>query len=81
MKKALLLIAAGSILGACAQVDTGGKDHEYVEKTYRTGSNIPANSKQKSQDGVATASGEEVDNMRNSSLSTPKGFSPPGGGH
>ena len=84
MKKTLLLIAAGAILGACAQVDTTGKEHEFVEKTYRTGSNIPARSSAPNagSDAVSTATGQDVDNMRNSSLSVPKGFgAPPGGGH
>ena len=83
MKKVLLLIAAGTILGACAQVDTSGKDREFVEKTYRTGSNIPAKSSAPNagSDAVSTASGQDVDNMRNSSLSVPKGVTPLGGGH
>ena len=85
MKKALLIIAAGAILGACAQMDADGKDHEYVEKTYRTGSNIPSHrdgTANAGSDAVSSASGQDVDNIRNSSASVPRSVvGAPGGGH
>jgi hypothetical protein len=78
MKKALLLGIAAAILGACAQVDTNDKDHQWVERTYRTGSNLPTKHSP-AADGVTTTSAEDVDKMRNSSLNVPQSFNLPGG--
>jgi hypothetical protein len=78
MKKALLLGIAAAVLGACAQVDTNDKDHQWVERTYRTGSNLPTKHSPVA-DGVTTTSGEDVEKMRNGSLNVPQSFNLPGG--
>jgi hypothetical protein len=73
MKKAMLLGMAALVLGACAQVDTADPNHAWVERTYRTGSNLPS----KHADGVSTMSQEDVERMRNSSSSIPPSYIPP----
>lgn len=73
MKNTLLLALAAAILGACAQVDTNDKDHEWVERTYRTGSNIPSKHSP-TADGVSTMSKEDMDRARDSSLNVPSSF-------
>ena len=59
---ALTLFAAG-----CADVTTIDPEHEYVEKTYRTGSNIPTKSNPQA-DGVQTMSRDDYETWRNSSI-------------
>ena len=81
MKRAILLAVSGLVLGACAaQLDTAEQDQAWQERTYRTGSNIPAKHAP-NQDGVATMSKEDMDRARDSSLSVPQSFKLPGGSH
>ena len=77
MKRMVLLAMAGVVLGACAQVDTSDPDHAWVERTYRTGSNLPSKHSP-SGDGVATVSKDDLDRSRNSSLNVPQSFNLPG---
>jgi len=80
MKRMVLLAMAAVVLGACAQVDTSDKDHAWVERTYRTGSNLPSKHAPNA-DGVATVSKEDMDRARDSSLSVPQSFNLPGASH
>jgi len=80
MKRMVLLAMAALVLGACAQVDTSDKDHAWVERTYRTGSNLPSKHAPNA-DGVATVSKEDMDRARDSSLSVPQSFNLPGASH
>ena len=80
MKRMVLLAMAAVVLGACAQVDTSDKDHAWVERTYRTGSNLPTKHAPNA-DGVETVSKEDMDRARDSSLNVPRSFSLPGGSH
>jgi len=80
MKKAMLLGMAALVLGACAQVDTADPNHAWVERTYRTGSNLPSKHAPNA-DGVATVSKEDMDRARDSSLSVPQSFNLPGASH
>jgi hypothetical protein len=73
MTKTLLLALAATILSACVEVDSNDKDHEWVERTYRTGSNIPAKHSPEG-DGVSTMSKEDLDRARDSSLNVPATF-------
>lgn len=78
MKKGMMLLGvAAVVLGACAQVDTSDKDHAWVERTYRTGSNLPTKHSPEG-DGVQSISKDDMDRMRNSSSNVPQGFSLPG---
>ena len=80
MKRAILLGAAALILGACAQLDTSDPQHAWVDRTYRTGSNLPTKHSP-AGDGVASMSREDVDRARDSSLSVPQTFKVPPGSH
>ncbi|HEX4334130.1 MAG TPA: hypothetical protein VH040_18475 [Usitatibacter sp.] len=77
MKRMMLLGMAAVVLGACAQVDTSDPDHAWVERTYRTGSNLPSKHSAES-DGVTSVSKEDMDKARDSSQSVPRGFNLPG---
>lgn len=80
MERMVLLAMAALVLGACAQVDTSDKDHAWVDRTYRTGSNLPTKHAPNG-DGVATVSKEDLDRARDSSLSVPQSFNLPGASH
>jgi len=80
MSKAILLGMAALVLGACAQVDTSDPDHAWVDRTYRTGSNLPTKHAPNG-DGVSTMSKEDLDRARDSSLNVPQSFKLPGGSH
>ena len=58
----MLLCLAVLGLASCA---AEGGDHPLVEKTYRTGSNIPV-SKTHSADDAVTVTGEDVERARDS---------------
>ena len=80
MKRMLLLGLAGVVLGACAEVNTADPDHAWVERTYRTGTNLPTKHSP-AADGVATVSKEDLDRARDSSLNVPQSFNLPAGSH
>lgn len=84
MKRFIFLAVAAGILGACAETDpkTANQDKEWQDRTYRTGSNIPSKHTS-SEDGVSSASKDDVDRIRNgSSGATPTLPMPtPGGAH
>ncbi|HXF77551.1 MAG TPA: hypothetical protein VN598_01700 [Usitatibacter sp.] len=73
MKRMMLLGMAALVLGACAQVDTSDPDHAWVERTYRTGSNLPSKHSPEA-DGVSAMSKEDMDRARDSSLNVPATF-------
>jgi len=82
MKQLIILAIAAGLLSACVDADTKEAKGDWVERTYRTGSNIP--SKHTSgEDGVSTASKDDVDRIRNgSSGAAPTMPMPsPGGAH
>ena len=76
MKRVLLAIAIAAIVGGCASSDVNTPDKQYVERDYRTGSNI-AVKRGHAADGVTTMSGEDVENARNSSLNSGAQMPPP----
>jgi hypothetical protein len=82
MKRLIFLAVAACSLSACIDADPKvAQDKEWVDRTYRTGSNIPSKHTA-SQDGVSTADKDQVDQvMRGSSGYTPSMPAPrPGGG-
>lgn len=79
MNRIVLLGLAAAVLGACAQVDTSDADHAWVERTYRTGTNLPTKHSP-AADGVATISKQDLDRARDSSLNVPQNFNLPGAG-
>ena len=81
MKRTMLLGLAALVLGACAsEVNTADADHAWVERTYRTGTNLPTKHSP-AADGVSTVSKADLDRTRDSSLSVPQSFNLPGGSH
>ncbi|MGZ5041757.1 MAG: hypothetical protein ACXWG1_07915 [Usitatibacter sp.] len=68
MKKVLLLACASFVasLAGCATTETGS-DAPFVEKQYRTGSNLAVR-RSSAADGVTTVSKEDLDRARESSL-------------
>lgn len=84
--KARLLVCVVALMGAgCAELDHDGKDG-WVDRTYRTGSNIPRKSSPQA-DGVAVVNKDEVDTWRSQNLppgipcSQFLGCGPKGAGH
>jgi len=73
MRKVLLLGIAATVLGACAQLDNSDPNQQWVDRTYRTGSNLPTKHAPNA-DGVSTMSKEDVDKARDSSQSVPQTF-------
>ncbi len=74
MKRELLAIAAILVAG-CTEMEAANKDKgEYVEKYYRTGTNIPTKSSPQA-DGVQVMTREEVDRwqMNKTPVGTPCG--------
>jgi hypothetical protein len=67
MKAKLLLCVITLLIAGCAQVDTNDKDHNWVDRTYRTGSNIPRKSSPEA-DGVAVMQGKDVQTWRDNAL-------------
>jgi len=67
--KARLLVCAVTLLAAgCVELDHGASDKDgWVDRTYRTGSNIPRKSSPQA-DGVAVVNKDEVDAWRNQTL-------------
>lgn len=78
MKKVLLLAVAAAVsaLAGCATTAGEGSDHPFVEKQYRTGSNIAAR-RSPEADGVTTVSKEDLDRARESSLDAGRGMPTP----
>ncbi|HTS84804.1 MAG TPA: hypothetical protein VMG61_06835 [Usitatibacter sp.] len=67
MKRLLLLAVAAGLLAGCVESDLkDANNKEWQERTYRTGSNIPSRHAA-SDDGVATASKDDLDRIRNGS--------------
>ena len=73
MRTMLLCLAACAIAGCAAD---GGADQPFVEKTYRTGSNI-AVSRTHAADDAATTTPEQVEQARNGA----RRVVPPSGSH
>jgi hypothetical protein len=75
MTRRLMVIASLLVVAGCvdANPDLNG-DHEYVERTYRTGSNIPTKSSPQA-DGIQVMNKDDVDRMRIQSV--PQGFCNP----
>ncbi len=67
MKTQLAAIALTLFAAGCADVTAIDPDKEYVEKTYRTGSNIPTKSNPQA-DGVQTMNKDDYEYWRNSSV-------------
>ena len=63
MTKRFVIGGLAFIVVGCAQVDTADKDREWVEKTYRTGSNIPARTTPQA-DGVQVMNKKDVDDWQ-----------------
>jgi hypothetical protein len=59
----LLVIAATLVLAGCVEADPNNKDNEWVDKTYRTGSNIPRKTSPQA-DGVGVMNKQDYDNYR-----------------
>ena len=86
MKGVLLAAVAATMLAACATAETsttGDKD-KYVERHYRTGSNLPVKGNQTPEsDGVTAVTGDDYNNSRNGSSAAGAPSMPaprPGGG-
>jgi hypothetical protein len=76
MKRVLFAIAAAAIVGGCASADVNTPEKQYVDRDYRTGSNIAVR-RAAPADGVTTMSAEDVENARNSSLNSGAQMPPP----
>ena len=64
MKTKLIAIAATLVVAGCVEVDPNYKDNDgWVEKTYRTGSNIPTKTSPQA-DGVNVMSKDDYDRWR-----------------
>ena len=63
MKTRALAIAVTLLAAGCADVTAIDPDHEYVEKTYRTGSNIPTKSSPQA-DGVQVMNREDYEKFQ-----------------
>jgi hypothetical protein len=75
MHRALSLLAAAAMLGACAtETSTEGG---YVEKQTRTGTHIPSKA---ANSDVKSVSGDELEKGRNSSMSPGPSMPMPRGG-
>jgi hypothetical protein len=86
MKGVLLAAVAATMLAACATAETsttGDKD-KFVERHYRTGSNLPIKGDSTPEgDGVTAVSGDDYQNAKNTSSSAGAPSMPaprPGGG-
>ena len=79
MMRMMLLGLAALVLGGCVEAQTADADHAWVDRTYRTGSNLPTKHAPNG-DGVATMSKDDLDRARNSSLNVPQSFNLPGAG-
>jgi hypothetical protein len=66
MKARVLVSIAALALGACAQIDGGGDRKEWVDRTYRTGSNIPSKNSPEAE-GVGVMTRDDVDKWRSQS--------------
>ena len=87
MKGVLLCAVAATLLAACASTETttAGKDKEgWVDRHYRTGSNLPVKGGRTPEgDGVTAVSGDDYENAsRTSSAAAPPSMPMPrpGGG-
>ncbi len=63
MKRVFAIVFAGLVAGACATDPTTSADTA-GDKEYRTGSNIPA----RTREGVKTMSPEDVERARNAAV-------------
>jgi len=77
MKKVLLLAVAAAVstLAGCASTSEGN-GQPFVEKQYRTGSNLAVR-RSSEADGVTTVSKEDLDRARDSSLDAGRGMPTP----
>ncbi|HLX25197.1 MAG TPA: hypothetical protein VKR38_17745 [Usitatibacter sp.] len=83
MKQLIILAIAAGLLSACVEADTkDAKNKEWVERSYRTGSNIPSKHTA-GEDGVTSVSKDDMDRMRNGSSGAIPSMpsAPPGGAH
>jgi hypothetical protein len=83
MKRLIILAVAAGVLNACVEADTkDGQKGEWVERTYRTGSNIPSRHTS-GEDGVTSVSKDDMDRIRNGSSGAAPTMPapPPGGAH
>ncbi len=78
MKRLIFLAVAASILTACVDADTktADKDKDWVDRTYRTGSNIPSKHTA-SQDGVTSATKDEMEQVQRGSSGAPPAMPAP----
>ncbi len=83
MKRLIFLAVAAAILSACVEADPKTADtKESQDRTYRTGSNIPSRHTS-AEDGVSTASKDDVDRIQHGSSGAPPSLPmpTPGGAH
>ena len=83
MKRLIILAVAAGVLNACVEADTKeAQKGEWVERTYRTGSNIPTKHTA-GEDGVTSVSKDDMDRIRNGSSGAAPTMPapPPGGAH
>jgi len=67
VKTKALAIALTLLATGCADVASTDPDHEWVEKTYRTGSNIPAKGSPQA-DGVSVMNQDDYERWRQQSV-------------
>ena len=80
MKRLIFLAVAAGILAACAEdPKTANQDKEWVDRTYRTGSNIPSKHTA-SQDGVTSVSKDDLDRIQRGSSGAAPSVPMPGPG-
>ena len=65
MQRAIYLFVAAAALAGCALEENTADGGGYVEKQYRTGSNIPVRSEPSE---VKSASHDDIETARNSSI-------------
>lgn len=82
MKHLIILAVSAGLLSACVEADTKeAQNKDWVERTYRTGTNIPSKHTA-AEDGVTAINKDDLDRQRNGSsgiapsMPTPR----PGGG-
>jgi hypothetical protein len=82
MKQLIILAIAAGLLSACVESDVkDAQNKDWVERTYRTGSNIPSKHTS-AEDGVSAVNKDDMDRIRNgSSGATPNMPTMPGGAH
>ena len=79
MQRAIHLFVAAVALAGCAPLENTADGGGYVEKEYRTGSNIPVHSGS-APSGVSSATGDDVEKARNSSINAGPSVPLPRGG-